>query len=106
GEVTRKVTLEGPTTKVQMETPAQPRRVLVDKYGSAARANGGTFSVFSFHAELEQSLIVYGTENETAVNREAGEALQRAILQKWSNVTVPFKSDKDVSDAELRAHHL
>ena len=40
------------------------------------------------------------------VNREAAEALQRAIVQKWSNVTVPIKSDKDVTDADLRTHHL
>ncbi|MBI1914149.1 MAG: hypothetical protein HYS12_05340 [Planctomycetes bacterium] len=106
GEVTKEVVLDGPTTKVLMETPDRPRRVIVDKYGGAARANGGPFSVFSFHAELEQSLIVYGTQNETAANRETAEALQRAILQKWSNVTVPIKSDKDVTGADLKAHHL
>src|SRR5262249_7638191 len=62
--------------------------------------------VFSFNAELEQSLIVYGTENETAANRETAEALQRAIIQKWSNITVPMKRDRDVTEADCKAHHL
>jgi hypothetical protein len=63
------------------------------------------FTVHSFHRELEQTLIVYGTLDEVYTNREAAEALQDAI-RKGPNITVPIKADKDVTDADLKDHHL
>ena len=63
------------------------------------------FSTTSFHAELEKALIVYGTRQEAPSNREAAEALQRGIIERGSNITVPIKADKDVTDEDLRAHH-
>ena len=76
----------------------EPVRVTADKYGGTAKANGGPFSVRSFLADLPQTLIVYGTADEPAANREAAEALQRAVREDWSNFTVPVKSDADVTD--------
>jgi len=108
-EFTRTIALKGERTPFQLPTPStswHPRRVILDKYGTAAKANGGVFSYLSFHAEEEQTLIVYGTQDETPTNREAAEALQRAIRERWSNYTVPIKSDREVRDAELKGNHL
>jgi hypothetical protein len=94
------------TAEVRVETKDAPRRVVVDKYNLAAKANGGAFTVLTFDAEPEQTLIVYGTDDEANVNREAADALQQAIRARWSNVTVPIKSDREVTDGDLKTHHL
>jgi hypothetical protein len=106
GEVTRTVRLDGAATSFTVEAEAAPQRVVVDKYSNAARANGGAYSILSFDAEREQALIVYGTADEAATNKEAAEALQRAVIQRWSNYTIPIKSDREVTDADLKTHHL
>jgi hypothetical protein len=106
GDVTKSVRLDGPAASFSIRTDAVPRRVVADKYGSAPRSNGGPYTVFSFEAEPEQALIVYGATDEAATNREAAEELQRSIVQRWSNVTVPVKSDHDVTEDDLKAHHL
>ncbi len=106
GEVTKAVRLDGPAAAFSIRTEAVPKRVVADKYGSAPRSNGGPYTVFSFEAELEQALIVYGTADEAAANREAAEDLQKSIVQRWSNVTVPVKSDREVTEDDLKSHHL
>jgi len=106
GEETKKITLEGGEGKFEFKTEEPARRVVVDKYAAAARANGGAFSITSFQAEPEQTLIVYGTGDELAANRETAEALQEAIRSRWSNMTVPIKTDKEVKDDDLKSHHL
>src|SRR5262249_53227991 len=80
GEVTQAVELANEHAAFSIKTDARPRRVVVDKYGQTAKANGGVFTVSSFGMELEKTLIVYGTADELATNREAAEALQRAIV--------------------------
>ena len=106
GKITKLVALDSPTTTFTIETEQQPQRVVVDRDNVTAKANGGTFSVLSFYQELEQCLIVYGTADEVSTNREAAEALQRAIIERWANYTVPIKTDKDVSDDALKSHHV
>jgi hypothetical protein len=106
GEVTKSVVVEGDRASLVVETSDAPRRVVVDKYGQTAKANGGAYAVPSFGADLGDTLIVYGTRDEAPANREAAEALQRAIVESGSNVTVPLKSDAEVSDADLQSHHL
>jgi hypothetical protein len=64
------------------------------------------FSIVSFAGEQEDTLIVYGTADETPTNREAAKAMQKAIRESWSNITVPIKSDKEVSEADLKTHHI
>jgi Phospholipase B len=107
GEVSKTVqaTAQG-TAEVRIETEGAPRRVVVDKYNLAVKSNGGAFTVLTFDAEPEQTLIVYGMDDEANVNREAADALQQAIRARWSNVTVPIKSDHDVTDDDLKTHHL
>lgn len=70
------------------------------------KVNGGIYTVHSFLGEQEQTLIVYGTGDELPTNREAAEALQRAILEHGSNILVPVKSDKEVSDDDLKGRNL
>jgi hypothetical protein len=67
---------------------------------------GGPFGVQTFYAELDQTLIVYGTRDEVPSNREAAMELQKAIIERGSNITVPVKSDREVTDDELKTHHL
>jgi hypothetical protein len=105
GEETKKFAFEGPAAHFEFTTTSRPLRVIVDKYG-VAKENGGVFSVQSFNAELERTLIVYGTGDELATNREAAEALQKAIIERGPNLTVPIKSDKDVTEDDLKSHHL
>ncbi len=66
----------------------------------------GPFSVQTFFAELEHTLIVYGTKGEKPTNREGAEALQKALLQRGPNITVPIKADDAVTEDELKNHHL
>jgi hypothetical protein len=104
--VTKTVVLDSPRTAFSVETNDPPRRIVVDRDGWSAKANGGAFSVLTFHADLEHSLIVYGTADDQAANRETAEGLQRAIVERRSNFTVPLKSDREVTDADLKTHHL
>jgi hypothetical protein len=106
GEVTGQVTGERPESAFRIVTDHRPLRARIDPNQRLASANGGTFSVLSFHNELEHSLIVYGSGDEVPSNREAAKALQRAIIERHSNFTVPIKSDRDVTDEDLKSRHL
>ena len=63
-------------------------------------------TIFSFDGELEQSLIVYGTQNESVANLEAAKELQQALIRRKHNYGPPIKADKDVTEAERKSHHL
>jgi hypothetical protein len=106
GEVTREVRLNGTTTRVVLETSEPPLHVLLDKYGQAAHANGGPFSILTYYAELERTMIVYGTADEQPSNREAAEALRQALRERGANITVPVRADTRVSDDDLKSHHV
>jgi hypothetical protein len=106
GEVTKTFLADATATHVAIDTAKRPRRVIVDKYGWSAKANGAVFSTTSFAAELDRTLIVYGTADEVPTNREAAEELQRDIIRSGSNITVPIKSDQEVGEEDLRSHHL
>jgi hypothetical protein len=71
--------------------------------GTAAH---GVYSVLSFKEEPEQTLIVYGTADEEAANKETAEGLQEAIRTSWCNCTINVKSDKEVKEEDLKTHHL
>ncbi len=64
------------------------------------------FSVLSFLNEEEDTLIVYGTADEENINREAAEALQKALRERHSNYTIPIRTDVSVTDEELKTHHI
>jgi hypothetical protein len=73
---------------------------------SSAAGDGHFWAIESYEAQLEKALIVYGTRQDVHLHREAAERLQRQIARRWSNVTVPAKSEQEVSDEELSNHHL
>jgi hypothetical protein len=109
GEVTESVALKGGRATFSIAVPSDPfppYGVVLDKYGSAARSDAATFSILAFNRDLEGSLIVYGTGDEVATNREAAEALQEAVRKSWSNITIPLKSDKEVTEAALKSNHV
>ncbi|HLN29865.1 MAG TPA: C45 family autoproteolytic acyltransferase/hydrolase [Gemmataceae bacterium] len=106
GEETKTVGVHGPRTPFTFTTRNRPERLTVDKYGQTAKANGGVFSVSSFYGEVDKALIVYGTAAELPTNREAARELQRAIRTRHSNFTAPIKTDKEVTDQDLKSHHL
>jgi hypothetical protein len=106
GFKTEKKLLQEAETKLVLRPSDQPSRLLVAMDGGMAQNNGGAFSVLSFLAEPKKTLIVYGTADETPTNKEAARILQQAIRQSWCNVTVPIKTDKQVTDEDLKSHHL
>jgi hypothetical protein len=105
GETTQLVELDG-TNSFAFETPERPVRVTVDKYNRSAKANGSAYTIASFEDERDRTLIVYGTRDEEAANRETALALQERIRTHWSNETIPVKSDQQVTDDDLRSRHL
>jgi hypothetical protein len=106
GEETKSLPVHAPGTPFTISTKNRPERLIVDKYGATAKANGGIYSLLSFYDELEHTLIVYGTADEAATNREAAEALQHGIMQRHSNHSVPIKKDTEVSENDLQSNHL
>jgi hypothetical protein len=66
----------------------------------------GAYTVLSFDREPQHTLIIYGTRDETPSNREAAETLQKLARAQWGNHTIAIKSDKEVTEAELKGHHL
>ncbi|HLX61542.1 MAG TPA: C45 family autoproteolytic acyltransferase/hydrolase [Planctomycetota bacterium] len=82
------------------------RPIIIDKYRRSALANGNAFRIDTFMIDLNHTLIVYGTGDETATNLEAAEELQKALLRRGPNVLIPIRTDKEITDAELRTHHL
>ena len=106
GEETRTIALQAGQATFTVETAHCPLRLVLDKAGSIAKSNGGAYTVFSFYGELEHTLIVYGTTDEEASQREAAEALQRALVQLHANFTVPIKTDREISDADVQSPHL
>jgi hypothetical protein len=73
---------------------------------AAAASEGHFWAIESYEEELEKALIVYGSKQDVHLHREAAELLQRQIARRWSNMTLPAKSDDDVTDDDLANHHL
>jgi hypothetical protein len=92
--------------KFTVPTSSHPKRVLISPADAMFCKLGGTYTLASFTEELEKTLIVYGTGDERANNLESAQHLQHAIIAQHSNMTIPYKSDKDVSQEELKNHHL
>jgi hypothetical protein len=106
GEVTKDQILGRGQTRIVVTTDSRPERVIADKYGLTARDNGSPFTILTFDSELEQTLIAYGTADEETGNREAARALQQALRRREHNILAAMKPDREVSDEDLRTHHL
>ncbi len=88
------------------ETGLPPGGPGADKDLEGLPRGRGPFSVLTPFAELEETLIVYGTADEQSTCLEAALALQQAIREHGSNITVPVKSDRAATDDDLESHHL
>jgi len=107
GPVTHRVDLgDNRSTPFEISCTARPRRLVVDPLNRLLKANGGVNSLQTFERALEHSLIVCGSGPEHASHREAAELLQRRIATQWSNYSVPIKSDREVTDDDLKSNHL
>ena len=91
---------------LKIETEQKPKRVIVVKYARSAITNGPLNTIQSYTRELKQTLIVYGTIDEEAANAEAAEELQKALIRRGWNYSVPIRSDRTISETELRDFHL
>lgn len=106
GEVTGSVRLEKAEDVIEVVTAKTPRRVVVDKYRISACGNGAPFTILSYEDDLENTLILYGTLDETAANREAARKLQEVLRGREHDIVVTVKADTEATEEELRNHHL
>jgi hypothetical protein len=107
GDISKTVELNGSRTAFTIDAgTGSPKQVILEKYGNTLQTKASPFTISSFFREQDQTLIVYGTGDELATNREAAQALQKGIRESGANFTVPIKSDKQVTDADLKANHL
>ncbi len=106
-EVTAAVVLESTQDSIEIATSERPKRVILDKYGTASSSNDRCpFTILTFESELEKTVIVYGTLDEGVANQEAAKLLQFALRRREHNTSVLIRSDEEVSEAELRGNHL
>ena len=105
-EISRSVRLEQEEQTIEIATKDRPERVIVDKYCLAPHALGGPFSILTCENELDESLIVYGTLDEEAANRDAASLWQRAMRSRDQAVSVEIKKDREVTAEEMSQHHL
>jgi len=64
------------------------------------------WSIFSYEAEPNRVLIVFGTQQDEAAQRDAAKQLQIEVARRFNNIEPPVKSDRDVTDEDLSTHHL
>lgn len=77
-----------------------------DSDATPARTTHNIWTIYSFEAEPEHALIIYGTAQDRAALRETADLLQREIGRRFSNISIPIKSDTEVTDAELKSRHI
>jgi Phospholipase B len=106
GEELVPIAMEKGSSNFALHTKSRPHSLRLSPSDTILFQDTGVYTVTSFMSDLEHTLIVYGTLDEAASNLEAAQKLQRAIIEQHSNLTVPYKSDKDVTDGELRTHHV
>ncbi len=106
GEVTQTQVFDAEHAQVRIATRDKPLRVVVDKYGATARGNGSPFTILTLDDELENALIVYGTQEDEVGNHEAARLLQTALRRREHNVQPPIRSDREMTEEDMRGHHL
>jgi hypothetical protein len=74
--------------------------------GSIERSKDNFWSIDSFEVEPDRTMIVYGTLADRDAQREAADLLSRKIARRGSNASIPVTADKDVSDDEIKDHHV
>ncbi len=105
-ETTKSASVDPATGSFSVESDDRPKRLIVDKYSRIAKANGGRFDLLAFTENIEETLIIYGTADDEAGNRDAAELLQEKIRTAHANFDVPVVSDSAATEEQLRDHHL
>jgi len=106
-EKTQTIATTQPTVDFEIKTDKPATRIVVNKYWATPMSNGGRYSLGWFNTETQKALIIYGTQDEEAANKEAAEKLQKAIADAGPNVMIPIKADVEaMDDVELKSHHL
>ncbi len=82
------------------------KRVFIVPSDASFCEAGGKFAINSFMEELPKTLIVYGTGDEKANNLETAQNLQEGIVVRGSNFTIPYKSDIEATEADVKNSHL
>ncbi|HWA99657.1 MAG TPA: C45 family autoproteolytic acyltransferase/hydrolase [Pirellulales bacterium] len=89
---------------------SSPLRELFARWlsGNAPEADhvGNPWTIDVYRTEPERTMIVYGTLHDVYPQREAAEMLQKQIARNWYNFTVPIRRDDEVTDDELKNHHV
>ncbi|WP_028605758.1 C45 family autoproteolytic acyltransferase/hydolase [Ottowia thiooxydans] len=106
GSTTRSAVFQAANAQIQIVTSERPLKIVVDKHGTTSRGNGSPFTVLTLGSELERTLIVYGTQDEEAGNQEAARLLQTALRRREHNVKPAIRADRDLTEEELRNHHM
>jgi hypothetical protein len=68
--------------------------------------DGGDWSIDAFDTEPDQALVVYGTLRDASAQKEAAGILQDRIARRWGNYSVTIKPDTELTDEELKSHHI
>jgi hypothetical protein len=79
---------------------------VLEKCRSAPAAGAVVVSATDWVGDLDNSIIVYGSRAESAANEAAARRLQEAARIRWTNITVPIKADRDVTDSDLKGRHV
>jgi hypothetical protein len=106
GETTKFVKFQNGAAKLHLTSDEKPLRIVANKYGKTACTNGWNWNGSSFKRDLNHTLIVYGTRAESDGNRIAADKLQQAIIDQWEHMVVPIKADTDVTEDDIRGHHI
>ncbi len=105
-DATRWASLDDEQRVVEITTSERPEQVTVDRYGLASRGGGGPFTILTCENELDRTLIVYGTLDDEAANREAARVLQMALRSRDQAISAPIKSDTETTPDDLARRHL
>jgi hypothetical protein len=105
-EKTQSIATTQPTSDFTIQTDQPATRIVVNKYGATPLANGARYALGWFSTDPENALIVYGTLDESAANKQTAEQIQKHFADNGPNVMIPIRSDVEVTDAELREHHV
>ncbi|HQR09089.1 MAG TPA: C45 family autoproteolytic acyltransferase/hydrolase [Gemmatales bacterium] len=64
------------------------------------------WSIFGFDKNLEDTVIIYGTQAESAANKEAAERLQEVIARRYGNYRPVILKDSDVKTEAIKDKNL
>jgi hypothetical protein len=101
----KKVTAAGFAEFVGKQTDTDVAGFL-KRWEDGQRVMGVAYKVTDWLDHPEEAVIVYGTAADAAANEAAAKELEEAARVRWTNVSIPIKADKDVTDADLKGRHI